>query len=117
MTRRPHSHTPEERAFAISDPSYMASGHSYISVIMRDDNKHGRVPYYRDPSKCDHSFSMCPTWDCIESWSMDYKVNLHLTVAGRDLASQLNINPAKFAFAEHNRLEYLKREDFTITQS
>lgn len=78
----------------------MASGNSYISVVMRDDGRSGKVPYYRDPSKCDHGFSMCPTWECIESWSMDYRVLLHRTGAGRQLADALNIDAHKFAAVE-----------------
>lgn len=90
----------------------MASGNSYISVVMREDDKLGKVPYYRDPDKCDHGYSMCPTWDCIESWSIDYKVLLHRTVAGRELAAKLEIDPVKFAQAEHIGLTKLNREDF-----
>lgn len=112
--RRPRSVTPEDRAAVLSQQGYMASGHSYISVVMREDNKRGRVPYYRDPEKCDHGVSMCPTWECIESWSMDYEVNLYLTVAGRELADKLGIDPMKFALAKRRGIEILKKEDFVL---
>ena len=82
---------------------------------MREDQKLGKVPYYRDPGKCDHGYSMCPTWDCIESWSMDYQVLLHRTGAGRELASILEIDPVKFADAKHVGLTKLKKEDFSDT--
>jgi DsbC/DsbD-like thiol-disulfide interchange protein len=110
--RRRRSRTPEERAEVLSQQGYMASGNSYISVVLRETKKQGRVPYYRDPEKCDHGVSMCPTWECIESWSMDYEVNLPLTVAGRELADKLGIDPVKFALANRKGIEVLKREDF-----
>lgn len=110
--RRQYATDPQGRAEALSDQGYMASGNNYISVVMREDNKQGRVPYYRDPSKCDHGHSMCPTWTCIESWSMDYRVLLHRTGAGRELAAKLEIDPVKFSQAEHVGLDTLKIEDF-----
>jgi hypothetical protein len=92
----------------------MASGQSYISVVMRSDRSHGKVPYYRDPGKCDHGVSMCPSWTCIESWSMDYQVLLPSTVAGRELAAELNIDPVKFATSEHSGLEMWHQKDFSL---
>lgn len=111
-TRRQYATNPEGRAQALGQQGYMASGNSYISVVMRDDQRPGKVPYYRDPDKCDHAWAMCPTWECIESWSMDYEVLLHRTGAGRRLAEALNIDPYKFATAVHNRLEVLDIENF-----
>ena len=110
--RRPRSITPEERAQRLSESGYMASGNSYISVVMRSDLKPGKVPYYENPDKCDHSWSMCPNWSCIESWSLDYKVLLPNTGAGRRLAKTLNIDPAKFALGDHEGLEFWNIEDY-----
>lgn len=112
---RPRSRCPEDRAAVLSETGSMASGASYISVVMREDGRHGRVPYYRNPDKCDHGFSMCATWKCIESWSMDYCVLLHQTVAGRELADKLNVDPVKFAEHRRTGLESLKIEDFLAT--
>lgn len=110
--RRQYGLTPEGRAEALNDQGYSASGNSYISVVMREDDKTGKVPYYDNPEKCDHGWSMCPTWDCIESWSMDYRVLLHRTGAGRRLADELQIDAQKFALADHVELERLSIEDF-----
>jgi hypothetical protein len=43
---------------------------------------------------------------------MDYRVLLHRTNAGRDLAERLDINAEKFAQVEHVDLTVLKIEDF-----
>lgn len=90
----------------------MASGYTYISVVMRDTREQGKVPFYSDPEKCDHGFSMCPTWECIESWSMDYQVLLPNTVAGRRLARELGIDPVRFAQADHVGIEMWRIDDF-----
>lgn len=110
--RRPRSMTPEERATVLNEQGYMASGTSYISVVDRDYRSRGKIPYYRDSSKCDHGISMCATWECIESWSIDYRVLLHNTVAGRELAAELNIDPVKFATTERHGIEHWNIEDF-----
>jgi hypothetical protein len=110
--RRRYAADPQGRAEALSEQGYMASGNSYVSVVMREDGRLGKVPYYTNPEKCDHEFSMCPTWECIESWSMDYRVLLHRTNAGRDLAERLDINAEKFSQVEHVDLTVLKIEDF-----
>lgn len=104
--------SPEERAEVLNDPDYFASGNSYISVVMRETRKYGKVPYYDNPDKCDHGVGMCPTWECIESWSLDYTVNLPLTGAGRRLAAALNIDARKFALHKRSAIERLDIEDF-----
>jgi hypothetical protein len=110
--RRQYATTPEGRAEALATQRYAASGNNYISVVMRDGHKPGRVPFYRNPEKCDHGWSMCPTWECIESWSMDYEVLLHRTGAGRELAETLDIDAEKFAQLEHVDLKVLDIEDY-----
>lgn len=113
-TRRQRATTPEERAENLSDPTYSASGLTYIAVVMREDDKRGRVPYYSNPDKCDHGHTMCPTWDCIESWSVDHRVELHMTVAGRQLAVKLGIDPKQFSEIDRSGIEILKVEDFMV---
>lgn len=116
VTRRKRAVDPQERAEALSQAGYMASGNSYISVDERWSDKFGKIPYYSDPAKCDHGYSMCPTWECIESWSLDYQVNLHRTNAGRDLARRLGIDPEKFANHRRVGIEHLDIEDFRISE-
>jgi hypothetical protein len=114
MTRRQRATSAEGRAEVLSDKTYSASGAQYVSVEMRGRLERGRVPYYQDPSSCTHGISMCPSWDCIESWSVDYKVNLHVTLAGRDLASRLGIDALKFADADRFGIKRLEYDDFKV---
>lgn len=117
-TRRRYAHDPEGRAQALQDQSYMASGQSYISGTL--EGVAVKIPYCRNTPKtlCDHAFAMCGQWQCLESWTMDYKIDLHRTIAGRDLATKLRIDPVTDLHGEHQRigLYLLKHEDYVIEE-
>lgn len=112
--RRAYAITAEDRATRLNEAGNAVSGYSYICVAPRDGElgKTHKVPFQKDPDKCDHGIEMCASWHCVESWSMDYQVLLWRTVAGRALAERLNVDPLKVAQIQHGDLRVLDIEDF-----
>lgn len=109
----PRVSDPETRAIQAADPNYQLSGKTYIAAFL--DNKLVRLPVVKYGA-CDHSFSICAQWQCIESWSMDYRLMFWRTVAGRELAAKLRIDDHVNLYAEHERvgLQLLDHESYVI---
>lgn len=85
----------EAAAEAAADKSVQWSGNAYVAAMLRENiGRHPmrdhlvRIPLAQ-PDRCAHGITICPTWDCVESWSIDYRLLLHRTGGGRNLAEQV----------------------------
>lgn len=76
------------------------SGSTYVSVVLRENlaqltarpNTVLSKILIAAPDRCDHSTTICSEWNCMESWSVDYRLLLHRTGGGRGLASVHHIH-------------------------
>jgi hypothetical protein len=84
----------EQAAERAGDKRVNLSGATYVSAMLREDLE--KYPW-RDnlrrlpattPDRCQHGVSICSQWSCLESWSIDYRLFLHRTGAGRRIANE-----------------------------
>lgn len=90
----------ELRAEIASDKRRSLSGSTYVSAMLRDDlDKYPwrdglrRIPAVNDPGKCEHGITICSDWNCLESWSIDFRLYLNRTGAGRRIAAEAGWDP------------------------
>jgi hypothetical protein len=110
---------PVDKAEYASNKQNMLSGNTYVTAMLREDvDKYPprdylvRIPvgtFVMGVGNCDHGHTICAQWDCVESWSLDYKIMLWRTNAGRLIADKLRI-PRTFKF-ERKGIERIRHED------
>ena len=70
------------------------SGNAYVSARIRswaaDDTKMARLPI-RSTKNCEHTYTVCESRECIESWSCDWNLYLKRTGGGRRLIEALEL--------------------------
>ena len=109
---------PEDKAAYASNPNVQLSGTSYVSAVPREYLHMVPLKPHRvrlplpGAGTCEHGVTICATWECIESWSMDYRLFLHRTVAGREIAAKLRIEPTRDL--DHLATMPLRHEDFVM---
>lgn len=113
---------PVATAEYFADKSNSVSGGTYVSAMLREnvDRYPQRDYLVRLPvgtfsyghGNCDHGHTICATWECVESWSVDYKLMLYRTGGGRLIAAKLRI-PATFRF-DRQGIAILRHEDCMI---
>lgn len=81
------------------------SGYTYISARIRGEHyplrneKFGINIYFNKldlvpVDSCDHTHTICPTRECVESWGLgDWQLLLQRTRAGRQLVEALGLTP------------------------
>lgn len=93
MTRRTPLPTLTTVTGSVIDTSTL-SGNAYISVIMRDGTgERSRIPLVA-ATNCDHTYTICPTAECLNSWSLDYRLFMRRTGGGRKLTDQFHLTDA-----------------------
>jgi hypothetical protein len=110
----------ERLAELMSNKDYSVSGNTYVSAMLRGDiGKYPmrdflvRLPVIGKRDVCDHTVTICPTWECVESWSIDYALYFHRTGGGRRIARELKIDP-EIELRPGGGSDILKYEDFKI---
>lgn len=76
------------------------SGNSYVACRDRGEDTSrlvlnrelGRIPI-RSVKHCEHGISICESYECVSSWSIDHEIMLIRTEGGRKIAKALNIDP------------------------
>ena len=70
------------------------SGNAYVSARMRPEPNvpatRCRLPLVH-PRNCDHTYTLCMTARCLNSWSLDYQLFLIRTGGGRRIAEQFHM--------------------------
>lgn len=106
-----------------SDKSVQLSGNTYVSAVLREQLENRplrpfrvRLSYHNNASHplCKHGVTICATWECLESWSIDYAIFLSRTGAGREIATKLHIDP--YTSFPRKGIEILHHEDFVIDE-
>lgn len=68
------------------------SGNAYLSAIMRyAPTERIRLPIVA-AENCDHTYTVCPTAKCLNSWSLDYQFFMQRTGGGRKIAEQFHLD-------------------------
>lgn len=110
----------EARAQVASNKSISLSGNTYVSAMLRENEGRYpprdfivRLPYVEDARQCQHGVTICSTWECVESWSVDYEVRLWRTGAGREIARKLRLDLNKPL--NRKGITVLRHEDFVTS--
>jgi hypothetical protein len=100
----------ENAAVRAADKSISLSGDTYVSAMLREDigkyplrNHLVRLPV-TSLDDCEHCVTVCAKWDCIESWSCDYRLFLDRTGAGRKIAEEVGWDASKDIPADKGRV-------------
>jgi hypothetical protein len=66
------------------------SSHNYVAAKMKESLSIDPFEQIRVsiPERCDHTTTICPTKECVESWSIDWELFFTRTIAGRDRFAQ-----------------------------